>query len=285
MTDLYFTYLQYQALNRVHRIGQTHNVRCVIFYCRNSCEERILALRQQQNQLTELLANPDEVEVNFEENIEGTPQGGSGVRGVRKEGVSNKRTGTGIGVIVNSTVGGTSGFFTSSQLKLLFGLTLERLNKLVEERLNPLPPLPPPLPIPSQSPSSTMRFGFMVSHPHQPSPTMINRYNRHAHSSNYNDNHAQTENNNMRTPEIIPRNDTYMVDIARSSPPVVINLEEDEIIAFNKLPRPISPTSSSNNSSHNISNNGNSHSNNGISSNNGSNIENPVVILDSDDDI
>ncbi|CAM9773562.1 unnamed protein product [Ectocarpus sp. 12 AP-2014] len=34
-----------QALNRAHRIGQTHTVRCVVFYMKDSVEERLLALR------------------------------------------------------------------------------------------------------------------------------------------------------------------------------------------------------------------------------------------------
>ena len=46
-----------QAVSRVHRIGQTKTTRCVIFYAKNTCEERILALRQQQGQLEQLLAS------------------------------------------------------------------------------------------------------------------------------------------------------------------------------------------------------------------------------------
>ena len=46
-----------QAVSRVHRIGQTKTTRCVIFYAKHSCEERILALRQQQGQLEQLLAS------------------------------------------------------------------------------------------------------------------------------------------------------------------------------------------------------------------------------------
>ncbi|CAM9152561.1 unnamed protein product, partial [Ectocarpus fasciculatus] len=34
-----------QAISRVHRIGQSHNVRCVIFYAKDTCEERLLAMR------------------------------------------------------------------------------------------------------------------------------------------------------------------------------------------------------------------------------------------------
>jgi E3 ubiquitin-protein ligase SHPRH len=40
-----------QAVSRVHRIGQTKNTRCVIFYARGTHEERILALRQERGQV------------------------------------------------------------------------------------------------------------------------------------------------------------------------------------------------------------------------------------------
>jgi hypothetical protein len=65
-----------QALNRVHRIGQTHAVRCVIFYVKNSIEERVLALRQLQGQLTEILANSAE---NMDENDDMIMTAGQGV--------------------------------------------------------------------------------------------------------------------------------------------------------------------------------------------------------------
>ncbi|KAJ1430447.1 P-loop containing nucleoside triphosphate hydrolase protein, partial [Ochromonadaceae sp. CCMP2298] len=45
-----------QAVARVHRIGQDKPVRCVVFFLRRSCEERVLALRQMQGRLTELLS-------------------------------------------------------------------------------------------------------------------------------------------------------------------------------------------------------------------------------------
>ena len=44
-----------QALSRVHRIGQTRTVRCVVFYIRDSCEERLLALRERYGVLKEHL--------------------------------------------------------------------------------------------------------------------------------------------------------------------------------------------------------------------------------------
>ena len=47
-----------QAISRIHRIGQTaQNVRCVIFFARNTCEERLLALRQKNHVLSEVLSS------------------------------------------------------------------------------------------------------------------------------------------------------------------------------------------------------------------------------------
>jgi hypothetical protein len=46
-----------QAVSRVHRIGQTKCVRCVIFYAKNSCEDRLLHLRERNKLLSEILAN------------------------------------------------------------------------------------------------------------------------------------------------------------------------------------------------------------------------------------
>ncbi|KAG5182297.1 hypothetical protein JKP88DRAFT_348976 [Tribonema minus] len=45
-----------QALSRAHRIGQTHSVRCVIFYCAGTLEERLLALRHESGGLASLLS-------------------------------------------------------------------------------------------------------------------------------------------------------------------------------------------------------------------------------------
>lgn len=57
-----------QAVNRIHRISQTRDVRCVTFFARNSIEERVLAFRKAQGMLTELLANPDALSVQTELN-------------------------------------------------------------------------------------------------------------------------------------------------------------------------------------------------------------------------
>lgn len=46
-----------QVISRVHRIGQTRSVKCVILYGKNTCEERLLALRQKNRTLTEVLSS------------------------------------------------------------------------------------------------------------------------------------------------------------------------------------------------------------------------------------
>ena len=46
-----------QALNRIHRIGQAQSIRCVIFYARGTCEERLLSMRQSMGSLTSALSN------------------------------------------------------------------------------------------------------------------------------------------------------------------------------------------------------------------------------------
>jgi hypothetical protein len=48
-----------QAISRVHRIGQSKPVRCVIFFAKGTVEERILRLRQQNRILTEVLGSLD----------------------------------------------------------------------------------------------------------------------------------------------------------------------------------------------------------------------------------
>eukprot|EP00752_Nemacystus_decipiens_P012660 g11214.t1 len=48
-----------QALNRAHRIGQTQTVRCVVFYMRDSVEERLLALRNSKGNFAQFLESAD----------------------------------------------------------------------------------------------------------------------------------------------------------------------------------------------------------------------------------
>jgi len=48
--------LEAQVMNRVHRIGQLKNVRCVVFFVKNSWEERLLFHRKSNSSLTEILA-------------------------------------------------------------------------------------------------------------------------------------------------------------------------------------------------------------------------------------
>lgn len=50
-----------QALSRIHRIGQSQSVKCVIFYAKNTFEERLLAIRQRNGILSELLSDPGKI--------------------------------------------------------------------------------------------------------------------------------------------------------------------------------------------------------------------------------
>jgi len=60
-----------QALSRVHRIGQSqHCVRCVIFYGQNTCEERLLQVRQQSGVLTRHFTEENEEETEEKEEKE-----------------------------------------------------------------------------------------------------------------------------------------------------------------------------------------------------------------------
>jgi SNF2 family DNA or RNA helicase len=83
-----------QALSRVHRIGQTKTTRCVIFYARDTMEERLLAQRQLKGQLTELIQCPNQ----------DLPEQGIGVE-------SDKQT--------------RNAFFAAENMKTLFGLRSE----------------------------------------------------------------------------------------------------------------------------------------------------------------
>ena len=68
-----------QALNRVHRIGQLSAVRCVVFFVAGSCEERILAMRQANGTLTEILSNTDALSVPRGEGLDEISQTGASV--------------------------------------------------------------------------------------------------------------------------------------------------------------------------------------------------------------
>lgn len=58
-----------QALSRVHRIGQTHSVRCVIFYAKDTYEERLLSHRKETGTLTSAIANSGDEESVFDSTI------------------------------------------------------------------------------------------------------------------------------------------------------------------------------------------------------------------------
>ncbi len=62
----------------MHRIGQVKNVRCVIFFARDTHEERLLELRRRAGQLTELLADPDALSVLAADYVGGGGGGGGG---------------------------------------------------------------------------------------------------------------------------------------------------------------------------------------------------------------
>ena len=116
----------FQALNRVHRIGQGHSVRCVIFYAKNSCEERLLALRHRQGQLTETLSatsgngastgdGDEATHINYFNDDIASSSSSSASSTSNK--FSSPRSMTGVG---------TEGFFSAPNLKLIFGVTEER---------------------------------------------------------------------------------------------------------------------------------------------------------------
>jgi hypothetical protein len=108
-----------QALNRVHRIGQLQSVRCVIFYAKKTCEERILALRHEQNTLTTMLSNLN----NVVEAVEEEEEVDEIVTGARRRAQSRKRNRRQV-----STLSGDA-FFSAGQLHLLFGATEERAER------------------------------------------------------------------------------------------------------------------------------------------------------------
>ena len=113
-----------QALNRVHRIGQQQSVRCVIFYARGTCEERILALRKEQDTLTTMLSNLNSV---------AEAAGGEGEGDIEEEEeeavVTNRnrhrrRKNTQARQNVAQLAAGT--FFSAGQMTILFGASEER---------------------------------------------------------------------------------------------------------------------------------------------------------------
>jgi hypothetical protein len=94
-----------QALSRVHRIGQTHPVRCVIFYAKNTYEERLLSQRQKAGTLSSAIAN-------FAENDEF----------VRDDAHANNK----------KSSGSMTNFFNTAQLAHLFGCS-ENRKRMTEE--------------------------------------------------------------------------------------------------------------------------------------------------------
>ncbi len=121
-----------QALNRVHRIGQQHNVRCVIFYAKQTCEERVLALRQQQNMLTTMLSNLNNITSgdDGEGDIDGEGGGEEEEVVVTSQTRRNRRANA--NVIRNAAALGGN-FFSAGQMTVLFGATEERAEAKISE--------------------------------------------------------------------------------------------------------------------------------------------------------
>jgi SNF2 family DNA or RNA helicase len=80
-----------QAMGRVHRIGQEKEVQCVIFYTKNTFEERLLALRYKDGTLTSWL----KADTHDDED----------------------------GNTTNDRMQGKSAFFNQTNISVLFGLT------------------------------------------------------------------------------------------------------------------------------------------------------------------
>ena len=111
-----------QALGRIHRIGQQNSVRCVVFYAKNTLEERLLKIRQDQGTLTEMLANNMSVEyVDENENEEDDDDVNTSNQKQKK-----KRVQPGARKIAAKLGTGKSGFFTAQQLQIIFGVTKSR---------------------------------------------------------------------------------------------------------------------------------------------------------------
>ena len=103
-----------QALGRVHRIGQTQSVRCVIFYAAGTAEERLLASRQDAGTLTSAIADNQLVG-----DVEEKSNEGRGEINVRRR--SHRRA------PARPTRLQTSGYtITSAELSKLFGTSEER---------------------------------------------------------------------------------------------------------------------------------------------------------------
>jgi E3 ubiquitin-protein ligase SHPRH len=105
-----------QAINRVHRIGQTRAVRCIIFYVKGSCEERLLAMRQGSGTLTSQISSVDGIQ--HEGKAEGKAKGeNEGRKGKEKARITTKKNGESEEYMR---------FYDAEQLKILYGCSEER---------------------------------------------------------------------------------------------------------------------------------------------------------------
>ena len=111
-------------------------MRCVIFYAKNSCEERLLALRHLQGQLTETLSatsSSGSSSSSSSSSSSGSCSGVTYIDGYQDDPSYSSSSSSSSSSILNKppasrsmTGVGTEGFFSANNLKLIFGVTEER---------------------------------------------------------------------------------------------------------------------------------------------------------------
>jgi hypothetical protein len=123
-----------QALSRVHRLGQPVKVRCVCFFAKSTIEERLLALRRDAKMLmqpynSKARTDPDDFDpvgavdaaaATAVDPATATPPVKKG-RGRGRKAKKDSRGADGKG---------SSQFFTEASLQVLFGATMERVDKM-----------------------------------------------------------------------------------------------------------------------------------------------------------
>jgi len=124
-----------QALSRVHRIGQTHSVRCVIFYSKDSSEERMLALRKSAGLLTEMLV--DSVDLHgLGESSEDTLLNPLNKAPKSKKAAASKAHKGNVGEKSGSSKNlDTASMFSLKNMQILYGVSEEQMNSPVEEEV------------------------------------------------------------------------------------------------------------------------------------------------------
>ena len=123
-----------QALSRIHRIGQKHSVRCVIFYAKDTMEERILALRKKQKTLTAILSDltyTDAIESDDEDAAAESEGALTALRKRQKREAARRKQSAKLNASSKGYV-----FYTAAQMEILCGLTEERMEQkqIIEHR-------------------------------------------------------------------------------------------------------------------------------------------------------